>query len=87
MGKSNGFAVTTDGESGLTMNAQDIIKISRNAKRETETFINRYFDDQAKGWPRVCLAGSVCTGGSQDRQIEASLSGSQVQDWPDRSVA
>jgi len=69
------------------MNSQDIIKTSRKAKSETETFINRYLDDQAKGWPRICLAGSVCTGGSQGRQIEASLSGSKVQDWADRSVA
>jgi len=39
------------------MNAQDILRISRNAKCETETFINRYLNDRAKGWPRLCLAG------------------------------
>ena len=50
------------------MSSQDIIKTGRKAKRETEVFINRYFNDQAKGWPIICLCGSAYTGYHREQQ-------------------
>jgi hypothetical protein len=38
------------------MDSQDIIRISHKAKTETEAFINRHLNDQAKGWPKLCPA-------------------------------
>jgi hypothetical protein len=55
------------------MNSQDVIRISYNAKSETEAFINRYLNDQAKGWPRVCLFSPVYAGYPQSRQAELDL--------------
>jgi hypothetical protein len=40
------------------MDAKDIIKIGRKAKSETEVFINRYLNDRAKGWPKLCFCDS-----------------------------
>jgi hypothetical protein len=40
------------------MDTQDVIKLGRKAKNETESFINRHLNDQAKGWPRLCLCRS-----------------------------
>ncbi len=40
------------------MDAQDIINIGREAKRETEDFINSNIHDGTKGWPRLCVCGS-----------------------------
>jgi hypothetical protein len=40
------------------MDSQDIIRISRKAKTETEAFINRHLNDHAKGWPKLCLCCS-----------------------------
>ena len=40
------------------MDAQDLIKIGRKAKSETEVFINRYLNDRAKGWPKLCFCDS-----------------------------
>ena len=42
------------------MDAKDLIKIGRKAKSETEAFINRYLNDRAKGWPKVCFCDSPC---------------------------
>jgi hypothetical protein len=50
------------------MDSQDTIRIGYKAKSETEAFINRYLDDQAKGWPRVCLFSPVYTEYPQGRQ-------------------
>ena len=47
------------------MDAQDIIKIGRKAKNETEAFINSYLNDRAKGWPRLRLCTSACDGPRQ----------------------
>lgn len=55
------------------MDSQDIIRIGYKAKNETEAFINRYLDDQAKGWPRACLCNSVDTEYSQGRQTAPVL--------------
>lgn len=41
------------------MDTHDIIKISRKAKSETEAFINRYLNDRAKGWPKLCFCNSL----------------------------
>jgi len=38
------------------MDAQDLIKIGRKAKSETEAFINRNLNDRAKGWPKLCFS-------------------------------
>ena len=52
------------------MDAQDLIKIGRKAKSETEVFINRYLNDRAKGWPKTSFWGSTYAGSSQERQGE-----------------
>jgi len=44
------------------MDAQDLIKIGRKAKSETEAFINRYLNDRAKGWPKLCFCDSLYAG-------------------------
>ncbi len=36
-------------------NNEDVILLSRKAKDETEDFINQHFENQTKGWPKVCL--------------------------------
>jgi hypothetical protein len=43
------------------MDAQDLINIGRKAKSDTEAFINRYLNDRAKGWPKLCFCDSPCT--------------------------
>lgn len=48
------------------MDSQDVTKISHEAKRETEAFINNHINDQAKGWP-VIHGGSVDTGYRQKK--------------------
>ena len=50
------------------MDAQDLIKIGRKAKSETETFINRYLNDRAKGWPKLCFCDSSYTGPRQQKR-------------------
>ena len=50
------------------MDAQDIIKIGRKAKTETEAFINRYLNDRAKGWPKLCFCDSPYTGSRQQKR-------------------
>lgn len=55
------------------MNSQDIIRIGCKAKTETEAFINRYLNDQAKGWPRACLCNSVYMGVSSRPSGRAGL--------------
>lgn len=52
------------------MDAQDLIKIGRKAKSETEAFINRHLNDQAKGWPKSCLSGSDYAENCQKEQIK-----------------
>jgi hypothetical protein len=42
------------------MDAQDLINIGRKAKSDTEAFINRYLNDRAKGWPKLCFCDSLC---------------------------
>ncbi len=44
------------------MDAQDLIKIGRKAKSETEAFINRNLNDRAKGWPKLCFCDSLYAG-------------------------
>jgi hypothetical protein len=39
------------------MNTQDIMKIGRKARIETEAFINRHINDEAKRWPIICPCG------------------------------
>ena len=50
------------------MDAQDLIKIGRKAKSETETFINRYLNDRAKGWPKLCFCDSSYAGARQQKR-------------------
>jgi len=50
------------------MDAQDIIKIGRKAKSETEAFINRYLNDRAKGWPKLCFCDSSYAGARQQQR-------------------
>lgn len=42
------------------MEHEDVILLGRRAKDETEDFINRYFENQTKGWPKVRLYNNVC---------------------------
>ena len=49
------------------MDAKDLIKIDSKAKSETEAFINRYLNDRAKGWPKLCFCDPFYTGA---RRIE-----------------
>lgn len=55
------------------MDSQDVIRTGYKAKSETEAFINRYLNDQAKGWPRVCLYSPVYTEYPQGRRAEPVL--------------
>jgi len=52
------------------MDSQDLIKIGNRAKSETEAFINRHLNDSAKGWPKTCLCGPVCTQYRQEQQAK-----------------
>ena len=56
------------------MDAQDLIQISRKAKSDTEAFINRYLNDRAKGWPKLCFCDSLYTG-TRRQQRKRGLSG------------
>jgi len=49
------------------MDAKDLIKLGHKAKSETEAFINRYLNDRAKGWPKLCFCDSFYAG---SRRIE-----------------
>ena len=51
------------------MNSQDIAKIGHKVKRETEAFINRYINDQAKGWPILCHCDSASNGYHREENI------------------
>jgi hypothetical protein len=50
------------------MDTQDLIKIGRKAKSETEVFINRYLNDRAKGWPKLCFCDSLYTEARRQQQ-------------------
>ena len=56
------------------MDAQDLIKIGRKAKSETEVFINRYLNDQAKDWPKLCFCDSLYTEAHR-QQLHRRLNG------------
>jgi hypothetical protein len=51
------------------MDTQDIINMGRKAKSETEAFINRHLNDQAKGWPKSSFWGSSYGESRQDRRL------------------
>ena len=53
------------------MDSQDVAKISHEAKRETEAFINNHINDQAKGWP-VIHGSSVDTGYRLKKNVRKS---------------
>jgi hypothetical protein len=61
--------IRTSNERLKAMNSQDIAKIGHKVKRETEAFINRYINDQAKGWPILCHCGSAYTECCQEKHI------------------
>ncbi|TKJ35947.1 MAG: hypothetical protein CEE38_13120 [Planctomycetes bacterium B3_Pla] len=50
------------------MDSQDIIRIGRRAKLETEAFINRHLNDRDKGWPKTSFWGSTYAGCPQERR-------------------
>ena len=50
------------------MDSQDIIRIGRRAKLETEAFINRHLNDRAKGWPKTSFWSSTYAGCPQEQQ-------------------
>jgi hypothetical protein len=56
------------------MDATDLIKIGFKAKSETEAFINRYLNDRAKGWPKLCFCDSLYAG-TRRQQRKIGLSG------------
>jgi len=49
------------------MDAKELIKIGSKAKTDTEAFINRYLNDRAKGWPKLCFCDPFSAGA---RRIE-----------------
>ena len=51
------------------MNTQDIIKIGHKARIETEAFINRYLNDEAKKWPIICKYRSAHAGYHKDIHV------------------
>ncbi len=51
------------------MNTQDIIRIGHKARIETEAFINRYINDQAKRWPIICHSGTAHGSYQQTQQV------------------
>jgi hypothetical protein len=65
------------------MDSQDIIRTGRRAKSETEAFINRYLNDRAKGWPKLCLCSSVYTACPQG-QPAVRVAGQQAGGRPAR---
>ena len=58
------------------MDSQDLIIIGHRAKSETEAFINRYFNDCAKGWPKNFLCSEDYTPHRQKQQV---VKGSNVR--------
>ncbi len=52
------------------MDSKDLINIGHKAKSETEAFINRHLDDQAKGWPKSCLSGPDSAEYCQEGQVK-----------------
>jgi hypothetical protein len=52
------------------MDAQELIKIGRKAKTDTEAFINRYLNERAKGWPKLCFCDSHYAGAHRQQQKE-----------------
>jgi hypothetical protein len=51
------------------MNTQDIINLGHKARIETEAFINRHLNDEAKSWPIVCHCGPANTGYHKDSHL------------------
>ncbi len=54
------------------MNNEDVILLGRKAKDETEDFINRHFENQTKGWPKVRIYSYAC-----DEQYKEKHTGKQ----------
>ena len=54
------------------MNTQDIIKIGHKARIETEAFINRHFNDEAKKWPVICHCGPAHNGYRKKHHVRKS---------------
>ena len=50
-------------------NNEDVILLGRKAKDETEDFINRHFENQTKGWPKIRLYSYACK--EQYREVNA----------------
>jgi len=42
------------------MKTEEVMMLSRRAKNETEAFINRHFENDTKGWPKLCLCVPAC---------------------------
>jgi hypothetical protein len=61
-----------------TMDSKDIIRISRRAKNETEAFINRYLNDRAKGWPKLCLCRSTDTWSDRRRPLLTPVTAARI---------
>jgi hypothetical protein len=52
------------------MDSQELNIIGNRAKSETEAFINRHFNDRAKGWPTTCLNGPNYTDYCREEQFK-----------------
>jgi hypothetical protein len=52
------------------MDSQDINNTGYRAKSETEDFINRYINDHAKGWPKLCFCRPVRSGYHQKQPFK-----------------
>jgi hypothetical protein len=54
------------------MNTKDIIKIGHKARIETEAFLNRYLNDDAKKWPLICHCGPAHNGYHKNHHVRKS---------------
>jgi hypothetical protein len=61
--------ISSNNERSRAMNSKDIARIGHKVKLETEAFINRYINDQAKGWPILCHYGSAYNGYRQEEYV------------------
>jgi hypothetical protein len=56
------------------MNNEDVILLGREARDETEDFINRHFENQNKGWPKVRLYDGSYSDEYKDRSPQRKYS-------------
>ena len=56
----------------MNMKNEDVILLGREARDETEDFINQHFENRTKGWPKISLYSFAC-----DEQYDEENPGKQ----------